>query len=61
MQGEHPTRQAAVASVAAKIGCAAQTLRDWTKAEGDGGKRAGAPGEAAEPLKARGRETRGLR
>ena len=42
--GEYPTFWAAVESVAAKIGCAAQTLLDWTKkAEVDAGKRAGVP------------------
>jgi len=60
--GEYPTRWAAVVSIAAKIGCAAQTLHDWTKkAEVDGGKRAGVPGEVAEKLKALERENRELR
>ena len=40
--GECPTRWATVQLIAAEIGCAAQTLHDWTnKAEVDGGKRAG--------------------
>ncbi len=60
--GEYPTRWAAVESIAAKIGCAAQTLHDWTrKAEVDGGKRAGMPSEVAEKLKALERENRELR
>ena len=59
--GEYPTRWAAV-SIAAKIGCTAQTLHDWTKkAEVDGGKRAGVPSEVAEKLKALERENRELR
>jgi transposase-like protein len=57
--GEYPTRWAAVVSIAAKIGCAAQTLHDWTrKAEVDGGKRAGVPGEVAAKLRALERELR---
>lgn len=28
---EHPSRWAAIVSVAGKIGCSAQTLHDWTK------------------------------
>ena len=49
-------------SIAAKIGCTAQTLHDWTKkAEVDGGKRAGVPSEVAEKLKALERENRELR
>ena len=60
--GDHPTRWAAVASIAAKIGCAAQTLHEWTKkAEVDGGKRAGVPSDVAEKLRALERENRGLR
>ena len=51
--GECPTRRAAVVPIAAKIGCAARTLHDWTKkAEVDGGKRAGVPSEVAEKLEA---------
>jgi len=60
--GDHPTRWAAVESIAAKIGCAAQTLHNWTKkAEVDGGKRAGVPSDLAEKLKALERENRELR
>jgi len=29
--GDYPTRWAAAESIAANIGCAAQTLHDWTK------------------------------
>ncbi|MGY4158088.1 transposase-like protein [Bradyrhizobium sp. USDA 4461] len=36
--GEHPSRWAAVTSIAAKIGCTPQTLNDWVKkAEIDSG------------------------
>ena len=60
--GEYPSRWAAVESIAAKIGCAAQTLHEWTKkAEVDGGKRPGVPGDVAEKLRALERENRELR
>jgi len=60
--GEHPSRWAAVVSIAEKIGCSAQTLNEWVKkAEIDGGKRAGVPIEVAEKLKALERENRELR
>ena len=59
---EHGSRWAAVVSIAAKIGCAAQTLHEWVKkAEVDAGKRAGVPGDVAERLKALERENRELR
>jgi len=59
---EHPSRWAAVVSIAEKIGCSAQTLNEWVKkAEIDGGKRAGMPIEVAEKLKALERENRELR
>jgi len=44
--GEHPSRWAAVSSIAAKIGCTAQTLKEWVKkAEVDSGLRGGIPTE----------------
>jgi transposase-like protein len=59
---EHPSRWAAVVSIAEKIGCSAQTLNEWVKkAEIDGGKRAGVPIEVAEKLRALERENRELR
>ncbi len=59
---EHPSRWAAIESVAGKIGCAAQTLNDWIKkVEVDAGKRAGVTTEMAEKLKALERENRELR
>jgi transposase-like protein len=61
-EGEHSSRWAAVSSIAAKIGCTAQTLNEWVKkAEVDSGMRAGVPTETAERLKALERETRDLR
>src|SRR5437667_6193438 len=60
--GEHPSRWAAVTSIAAKIGCTPQTLHDWVKkAEIDSGQRTGVPTETAEKLKALERENRELR
>ena len=60
--GEHPSRWAAVSSIAAKIGCTAQTLNEWVKkAEVDSGARAGVPTEVAKRLKALERENRELR
>ena len=60
--GEHPSRWAAVTSIAAKIGCTPQTLHDWVKkAKIDSGRRTGVPTEMAEKLKALERENRELR
>jgi transposase-like protein len=59
---EHPSRWATVSSIAAKIGCTAQSLNEWVKkAEVDSGARAGLPTEMAERLKALERENRELR
>ena len=59
---DHASRWAAVVSIAAKIGCAAQTLHGWgKKAEVDRGVRAGVPTDVAEKLRAMGRENRELR
>ncbi len=50
---EHPSRWATIVSIAAKIGCTPQTLKEWVKkAEVDSGKRAGVPTDMAEKLKA---------
>jgi transposase-like protein len=49
-------------SIAAKIGCTAQTLNEWVKkAEVDNGGRAGVPTDFAAKLKALERENRELR
>lgn len=59
---EHPSRWAAVVSVAGKIGCTGQTLNEWVKkAEVDAGRRAGMPTDMAARLKALERENRELR
>jgi transposase len=59
---DHPSRWAAVTSIATKIGCTPQTLHDWVKkAEIDSRKRAGVPTDMTEKLKALERENRELR
>ena len=59
---DHASRWAAVVSIAAKIGCAAQTLHEWVKkAEVDSGRRAGVPSDVAAQLRALERENRELR
>jgi hypothetical protein len=51
-----------VVSIAAKIGCAGQTLHEWVKkAEVDSGTRAGVPSDVADRMKALERENRELR
>ena len=61
-EGEHASRWAAIMSIAAKIGCTAQTLNEWVKkAEVDNGRRAGVPTDFAAKLKALERENRELR
>ena len=58
----HPSRWAALVSIAAKIGCSAHTLNEWVKkGEVDSGRRPGIPAEVAERLKAVERENRELR
>ena len=59
---EHPSRWAAIMSVAAKIGCTAETLRGWVRqAERDQGLRAGPMSDDRERIKALEREVRELR
>ena len=61
-EGQHASRWQAVMSIAAKIGCTAQTLNEWVKkAEVDSGRRAGIQTEMAEKMKALERENRELR
>jgi transposase len=61
-EGEHASRWAAMASIAAKIGCTAETLRLWVaKAERDSDARPGTPSDVAARLKALERENRELR
>ena len=59
---DHSSRWAAVVSIAAKIGCAGQTLHEWVKkAEVDSGMRAGVSSDVADRTKALERENRELR
>jgi transposase len=59
---QHASRWQAVMSIAAKIGCTAQTLNEWVnKAQVDSGRRAGIPTEMAEKMKALEHENRELR
>src|ERR687890_2166169 len=59
---DHPSRWAAVSSVASKIGCSAHTLNEWVKkAEVESGSRAGVPLDVLETLTAQEREIRELR
>jgi transposase len=61
-EDQHGLRCQAVVSIAAKIGCSANTLNEWLKnAEIDNGERAGMPTEIAERVKALERENRVLR
>lgn len=61
-EGPHGSRWQAIVSIAAKIGCSANTLNDWVKkAEVDSGRRAGVSTDMAAKLKALERENRELR
>jgi transposase len=59
---EHTSQWAAIASIAAKIGCTAQTLSNWVRqAERDQGKRPGTTTDDRERIKTLEREVRELR
>ena len=61
-QGEHTSQAAAISSIAAKIGCAPETLRGWVRqAERDQGRRAGPTTAEQERIRALERENRELR
>ncbi|WP_448207443.1 transposase, partial [Azospirillum sp. sgz302134] len=61
-EGEHASQWAAIGSIAAKIGCTAETLRGWVRqAERDQGKRPGPTTDEQERIKALERENRELR
>jgi transposase-like protein len=60
--GDHASQWAALGSIAAKIGCTAETLRKWVRqAERDQGLRAGPSTDERERIKALERENRELR
>ena len=59
--GDHASQWAAIGSIAAKIGCTAETLRTWVRqAERDRGQRPGATTEERERIRALEREVREL-
>ena len=61
-QGEHDSQWAAIESIAAKIGCTAETLRKWVRqGERDSGLRAGATTTEQQLIKDLEREVRELR
>ncbi|MFM9859755.1 IS3 family transposase [Pseudoxanthobacter sp. M-2] len=61
-EGDHTSRWAAIASIAAKIGCTGETLRLWLKkAERDGDRSGSSAADLAARLKALERENRELR
>ena len=61
-ESEHPSRWAAILSIATKIGCTGQTLNEWSKkAEVDSGRKPGLTTDMAAKVKALERENRELR
>ncbi|HEX2940445.1 MAG TPA: IS3 family transposase [Rhodopila sp.] len=61
-ESEHPSRWAAMVSIAAKFGCSPHTLCEWVqKVDRDAGRLAGTPSDVAAKLKALERENRELR
>ncbi len=61
-QGEHASQYEAIRSIAQKIGCSGETLRNWVRqAERGQGRRAGPTTDERERIKALERENRELR
>src|ERR1700687_3952732 len=61
-RGGHASQWAAIVSIAARIGCTAQTLHNWVRqGERDQGVRGGPTTDDRERMKARERENRELR
>ena len=62
VQGQHDSQWAAIESIAAKIGCTAETLRRWVRQqERDSGQREGTTTAEAQRVKELEREVRELR
>ena len=60
--GDHASRWAAIGSIAAKVGCTTEALRQWVRqAERDQGRRPGPTTAEQERIKALEREVRELR
>jgi transposase len=61
-EGEHGSQWSAIQSIAAKIGCSGETLRNWVRqSERDQGVRPGQTTDERERIKALEREVRELR
>ena len=61
-EGEHDSQWAAIGSIAAKMGCTAETLRKWVRqAERDRGRRSGATTVEKDRVKELERENRELK
>ncbi len=61
-QGEHGSQWAAISSIAAKLGCTAETLRKWVRqAERDTGRRPGLTTAEQQRVKELERENRELK
>jgi transposase len=61
-QGQHESQWAAIASIAAKMGCTPETLRKWVRqSERDAGQRPGVTTSERERLKELERENRELK
>jgi transposase len=59
---DHPTKWAAIKSIAGKIGCSAETLRSWLRQkERDSGERAGLTTDERQRLKDLEKEVRELK
>jgi transposase len=61
-RGEYPTEWAAISSIASKVGCSAETLRNWVRqAERDAGMRSGPNSDELAELRELRREVTELR
>ncbi len=61
-EGEHGSQWAAISSIAAKLGCTAETLRKWVRqAERDTGRRQGLTTDEQQRVKELERENRELK